>query len=792
MQKIFKLALLCGGPSLERGISLNSARSVLDHLGGNAVEIYPIYFDYQCRAYKISKAQLYSNTPSDFDFKLSRTARPLSETGLAKFLKTMDLTFPVMHGQFGEDGQIQSWLEKNKIPFVGTDAATCKQVFDKYRAHEAIKQLGFFTLSSAVLKIFHNDHRRLITEFFKTNKIKRAIVKPAAGGSSIGVFSVTTINEALEKADLIFSKRMDTRVVIEPFAQGKEFTVIILQNRFGLPVAILPTEVETDYSEHQIFDFRKKYLPTRQVTYHCPPRFDNETIEKIQVQAEQIFQGLKMRDFARFDGWLLPDDKIWFSDINPISGMEQNSFLFQQSSRVGLSHGEFLRYVIRQACRRYNLFFPDEPQAPTKKLKPVNVLFGGATSERQVSLMTGTNVWLKLRKSQKYQARPFLLDINNDVWSLPYALTLNHTVEEIMANCQKYQPNEERLHYLTEKVALRLDLASESKLEENIAPQKMSLNDFIKKSPYIFIGLHGGEGENGVLQKKLENKKIKYNGPDSEVSALCSDKWLTKQAIKKLNIKGLDVAPDRSLLLKNLSSMTPAELRAFWKKLSRDFNSHTIIIKPQADGCSSGIARLHSAADLQKYIKLAARKAPYIPKNTFINQKENIEMPSEGVNQLLLEKFVETDIVRVANNKLKYRRLSGWIEITVGILEEQGKIRALNPSLTIAEGAVLSVEEKFQSGTGINITPPPEELVKPQATLHAKDLIKKLSVGLGLKGYSRIDAFMNIKTGDLIIIEINTLPGLTPSTVLYHQGLAEKPPIFPRELLEKIIAASGY
>jgi D-alanine-D-alanine ligase-like ATP-grasp enzyme len=72
MQKIFKLALLCGGPSPERGISLNSARSVLDHLGSDLVEICPIYFDYQCRAYKISPAQLYSNTPSDFDFKLSR------------------------------------------------------------------------------------------------------------------------------------------------------------------------------------------------------------------------------------------------------------------------------------------------------------------------------------------------------------------------------------------------------------------------------------------------------------------------------------------------------------------------------------------------------------------------------------------------------------------------------------------------------------------------------------------------------------------------------------------------
>ena len=64
-----KIALLCGGHSPERGISLNSARSVLDHLGSDASEIVPIYFDYKKNAYLISKEQLYSNTPSDFDFQ---------------------------------------------------------------------------------------------------------------------------------------------------------------------------------------------------------------------------------------------------------------------------------------------------------------------------------------------------------------------------------------------------------------------------------------------------------------------------------------------------------------------------------------------------------------------------------------------------------------------------------------------------------------------------------------------------------------------------------------------------
>ena len=132
-------------------------------------------------------------------------------------------------------------------------------------------------------------------------------------------------------------------MVLEQFARGIEFTVVVLENRFGLPVAIMPTEVEKDYEAHQIFDYRRKYLPTGQFTFHCPPRFANQVIERIQVQAEQLFALFGMHDFARFDGWVLENGELWFADFNPIWD-GQNSFLFQQAARVGLSHRAVLRH----------------------------------------------------------------------------------------------------------------------------------------------------------------------------------------------------------------------------------------------------------------------------------------------------------------------------------------------------------------------------------------------------------------------------------------------------------------
>lgn len=788
------LALICGGPSLERGISLNSARSVLDHLEGDDIEILPLYLDYKKRAYRISRAQLYSNTPSDFDFKLTHEAEPLSPAQLVRTLKNADLAFPVMHGMYGEDGGIQRFLENNDIPHVGSSAASCKLLFDKYDANEYIRAHGFHAPPSAVLKIFRHDHKKIIERFFQEHRIERAIVKPASGGSSIGVFSVGTPEEALDRAAYLFSKRYDTRVVVEPFAQGREFTVIILQNRFDQPVAIIPTEIEADYSQHQIFDYRKKYLPSRHVTYHCPPRFDDEVIDRIQIQAEQLFTLFGMRDFARFDGWLLNDGNIWFSDFNPVSGMEQNSFLFQQASRVGLSHRGVLRYIVGHACTRHDITFPvsaDDECAHQESREPVHVIFGGDTSERQVSLMSGTNAWLKLRRSSRYHPLPFILDKQKRVWQLPYTYTLNHTVEEIIDNCMRAAADDKRLSHYERRARLRLSFRTHEAEDLRFIPKPIALKEFIAQAPFVFIGLHGGMGEDGTLQRMLEKGKIPYTGSDSKTSSLCMDKWRTDRFIEQIRLTGIATIPEQLLSLKILDG-TPAHLAGIWKRLCKGLKSSTLLVKPRADGCSSGVARLFNAADLERYLQALNHRAASIPAGTLTRQDNIIEMPTVAVPELIFQKFIETDIVRVKNNTLKYHRRTGWIETTIGLLERSGTYTIFNPSLTVAEGEVLTVEEKFQGGTGVNITPPPRSIVKPRAVAHAKQLIATLARAIGIKGYARIDAFMHVDSGNLLIIEINTLPALTPSTVLFQQALAEHPPIYPRGLIENIIENTGY
>ncbi|MFC1754761.1 hypothetical protein ACFL96_15425 [Thermoproteota archaeon] len=789
--KKLNLALLCGGPSRERGISLNSARSIMDHLTCDEINIHAFYVDHDLNFYAISTSQLYSNTPSDFDFKLLRTATKLTQPNLIERLKNLDIVFPVIHGAFGEDGQLQAFLEMHNIPYIGSDSSACKKMFHKYNAANILAQYQYPTLASKLLKKNDPDNNTIIREFFNTHLLQRAVIKPVAGGSSIGVFSAETAEEAIEKCQRLFYMNIDNEALIEPFCNGKEFTIIVLQNPNNKPVALIPSEIQVSYENGNIFDYRRKYLPTSNTKWPCPPHFDDTLIKDIQAQAEDIFIKFGMRDFARLDGWILEGNKIYFTDLNPISGMEQNSFIFQQSSRIGLTHKDLLWNILTTACQRYGIPAPDKKNPEVITQKNIHILFGGSTAERQISLMSGTNVWLKLNESQKYKAHPYYLDQHGHVWSIPYTYALNHTVEEIYDNCLTSNATITRLEDLTYKIHQRLAFAPVSyDVRKNIS-KKYSFEQFLNLSKdqdaFIFLGLHGGEGENGCIQQRLDEAGLIYNGSGPEASELCMDKYYTGEAILKIGDPDIITAPKKQIKISQFIHFSDNDYNNFWKKLQKELGSITFVIKPQNDGCSAGIIHLNKPNDFKKYVQLVLSHAAYIEENTFENQSSVIEMARDPNADYIIEAFIETDQICIEKNNLIHEIKTGWIEFTAGVLEHRGIYHSLNPSITIAESKVLSLEEKFQGGTGINITPPPEHIVSPNQLEKLKTSIEKISKALGILNYARLDVFFNIKTNKTLLIEANTLPGLTGSTVIFHQALAESTPMNPREFLEKII-----
>ncbi|KAH9736821.1 d-alanine-d-alanine ligase family [Citrus sinensis] len=827
--RVLRVGLICGGPSAERGISLNSARSVLDHIQGDDLLVRCYYIDRNLNAYAISSAQVYSNTPADFDFKLESLAQGFGS--LSEFAEhlaaNVDIVFPTIHGRFGEDGGIQEVLEKYNVPFVGTGSRACRQAFDK---------------GSEV-----NESE--LSNWFVTNKLDpnsgKVVVKPTRAGSSIGVTVAYGVIDSLKKAKGIILEGIDDRVVVELFLEGgSEFTAIVLDVGSGFdchPVVLLPTEVELQFQgsvdvreKDAIFNYRRKYLPTQQVAYHTPPRFPIDVINSIREGASLLFQRLGLCDFARIDGWFLPSSThvfsssetkygstewgtILFTDINLISGMEQTSFLFQQASKVGFSHSNILRTIIGHACSRfpnlasYNSVSSHLPgrssgSKPTEALnkregiREVFVIFGGDTSERQVSLMSGTNVWLNLQAFNDIEVTPCLLASSIDcssgmdanitdpdsssrvVWSLPYSLVLRHTTEEVLAACIE---------------AIEPDRAAfTSHLRNQV------VNDLVE--------VHGGIGEDGTLQSLLEAEGVPYTGPGVMASKTCMDKVATSLALNHLADLGV-LTINKDVRRKEDLLKTP--IVDIWHELTSKLQCKTLCVKPARDGCSTGVARLCCAEDLTVYVKALEECLLRIPPNSFSRAHGMIEMPNPPPEILIFEPFVETDEILFSSqstnknaDRLMWKGNSRWVEITVGVIGKCGSMHSLMPSVTVKEsGDILSLEEKFQGassllpffdndthgislgGTGINLTPPPASIMSTEALDKCKQRIELIANALQLEGFSRIDAFVNVDNGEVLIIEVNTVPGMTPSTVLIHQALSEQPPMYPHQFFRKVL-----
>lgn len=786
-----KIAVICGGPSPERGISLNSARSVMDHLSAEGVDVRPYYVDRFLNFYRVSPAQLYSNTPSDFDFKLGKLAQKLTREELFADLKMSDMVFPAIHGAFGEDGQLQALLESQNITFAGCGSAACRNMFFKNNAAALLRANGFDTIDSRVLEMGDINNLDIITDFFKTQNLKRVVVKPVAGGSSIGVTSASNPQDAFDQVNHLFARKLETRAIVEPFCEGREFTVIVLQNADGNPVALLPTEIKISYEGGQLFDYRRKYLPTSNTTWITPPSFADDVVDAIRDKAQKLFTLFGMRDFARIDGWFLNDGRILFTDFNPISGMEQNSFIFQQTTRLGFTHGQALKYIAARTLSRVGKSFPATIEAQSNARTPVHVIFGGATAERHVSVMSGTNVWLKLRASEKFAPTPYFLDPDGAVWSLPYPYALSHTTEEIFENCRQAKSCAPRLARYVKTIRAALGLNADAYDAGAALPVRMPFEAFMESAKqegaFVFLALHGGAGEDGTYQSMLAARGIPFNGSGAKASALCMDKNATGAVIAGLNDPDIITAPKRKITPDLFKGFGDKEYDLYWRGLMADLKAPSFIIKPANDGCSAGIVHLYGVDDLKAYMKLLAEGAAYVPPHTFRGQKDIVEMSVDSRGDYLIEAFIKTDRVVIEGNDLEVMPDQGWVEFTVGVLEAGGVYHALSPSVTVAEGEVLSLEEKFQGGTGVNITPPPPEIVPPAMLQTIRSGVETSAKALGIENYARIDLFFNVKSGKMIVIEANTLPGLTPSTVIYHQGLAETPSLPPRTFLERII-----
>lgn len=703
-----KIGVLMGGLSLEKEVSLSSGRTVCDHLDTTQYTAIPLFQSAENKLYILPWKFLYRGKITDFEHRLATEAREILWDDLPGLI---DFMYIAQHGRYAEDGRLQGLLEVLDVPYLGSKILASAIGMDKAFQKKILAAHGIATPRS--ITVHPSDATDLRTQLKQAQIPFPVVVKPVQEGSSLGISVAHTLEEC-EKAvmtAMYVNSELLQPVLVEEFIEGMEFTCITLLDPVtGAVTAFPPTELvkETQFGIHT---YEHKYMPGR-AQKPTPARCSKETLAHIQEVALATTKALGFCTISRIDGFVTKDGSIVIVDPNTLCGMAPSSFFFIQAAQMGFSHSAIINHLIASELRGYSMTFGQlENDLPTTtnttaKIK-IGVLLGGNSNERETSLNSGRNVCYKL-SPEKYEITPLFLDSNLHIYPLSQRLLVHNT---------------------TAAIAEEVDAASRitwSSLKENF--------------DFIFIGLHGGAGENGAIQGTLEMLQIPYNGSGVLASALAMNKWETNKFLKS---QGFSV-PEHVLVAKS------AWLTDAATTLQTVMNTLTFpcIVKPHDDGCSVMVFKVHTKEELQESLTT---------------------LFTHGKEQALVEEFVK------------------GMELTVGVIGNE-KAQALPPSQSVAAHGVLSMEEKFLPGAGENQTPAP---IPAHALALVQQTVEQVYETVGCSGYVRIDCFYQTTdqspTGNerVVILEINTLPALTPATCLFHQ--AAEVGIRPMELIDRIV-----
>ncbi len=567
----------------------------------------------------------------------------------------------------------------------------------------------------------------------------------------------------------------ESTVIIEGFIEGKEFSCIVLEDtdNNGTVIALPPTEIRKG---KELFDYRSKYLPglSRKIT---PIEESDAQINAIRKECERLFTELHFDVYARIDGFLSKDGKVFLNDPNTTSGMMPSSFFFHQAAEIGLTPSQFLTYIIRtslskriknskgafvyeRVLKALDNFLLNEKNKEANKI-PVAVVLGGYSSERHISVESGRNIFEKLNSSEKYEPIPvFLTGSSNkhELYQIPINVLLKDNADDIKEKIYHWKIHPVVSQIITECKTITQKYGSENNL---MAPKSLSYADLSKLVKQVFIALHGRPGEDGAIQEQLDKVGLTYNGSGKDSSSITIDKYRTNEILMQHGF----LAAKHALISMDDWKGNKDNIK---QQLQNEFH-YPLIAKPVDDGCSSAVKKIKSFEEFEAFATLIFREEETLDAKSaeFLHIKPKEEFPQKQV--ILVEELI-------SKNNAQH-----FLEITGGMLtkfNKQGEIEyeVFEASEALAEGDVLSLEEKFLAGQGQNITPARyarNENDRQQISDKVKETLGAAAKVLNIVGYCRIDAFVRIYANnkvEVIFIEVNSLPGMTPATCIYHQA----------------------
>ena len=294
-----RVAVLFGGTSAEREISLISGQAVLDALKAGGIDA------------------------EAFD----PARRPIAE------VVAYDRAFIVLHGRGGEDGTVQGALELLGVPYTGSGVLASALGMDKARTKQLWLGCGLPTPS----------YRRLSAEADFASVVAELglplMIKPVREGSSIGMRKVESLEDL--PGAYAFAAQYDSEIIAERWITGREYTIVILGGR-ALPVIRLQP-----HQSHGFYDFEAKYQ-ANDTQYLCPCGLPPEDEGRLQAVALEAFAAVGARGWGRIDAMQDEDGRFWLLEVNTVPGMTDHSLVPMAARADGMNFGQLVRMILAQ------------------------------------------------------------------------------------------------------------------------------------------------------------------------------------------------------------------------------------------------------------------------------------------------------------------------------------------------------------------------------------------------------------------------------------------------------------
>lgn len=351
MEKL-SVCILFGGVSPEHEVSLRSAESVLNNIDKNKYNIFPVgitkggeWILYGGREYADLPSGKWQQHPDNCRVALS----PVRGQGLLRFegdcvvQERIDVVYPVLHGENGEDGSVQGLMQLAGIPCVGPHVAASAVAMDKTLTklvadHAGVTQADWQLVRSGDM----GSRMEKTLDSLEARFRYPVFVKPAGTGSSVGV-SKACDREDLRSA-LLAAGKYDDKVLVEEFIRGREVEVAVMGN--DSPVASVCGEID---SGTEFYDYDAKYITDTSVAY-IPARIPEDVAETVRDTAVKIYKAIGCQGLSRVDFFVTwQENKVVFNEINTLPGFTSISMYPKLFGASGIPYPQLIDQLIALA-----------------------------------------------------------------------------------------------------------------------------------------------------------------------------------------------------------------------------------------------------------------------------------------------------------------------------------------------------------------------------------------------------------------------------------------------------------